>query len=275
MLNKEDIIKEIQELNLPKEQYCVMTGAALVLYGVRENTADIDIGCTWALFEELQRRGYDRQDQDTGPRIIINETIEIFPDWLPSKILQLDGIPVAELLWIREYKQQKARQKDLRDIALIDAFLQKKRGGRINGISLTMLAAYIAFISWRLFFYAYSNNFRSPMQKLSYNMIPFKTISNYVNHREVLAFDIWAINLLGNIAAFMPLGFLLAVAFRKLKGVQLLTASFAFIFTAELLQLVTRRGVFDVDDILLNILGSCLGYGIFKLLNWIKHQRRR
>lgn len=72
-------------------------------------------------------------------------------------------------------------------------------------------------------------------------------------------------NLAGNIAALTPLGFLLPAAFRELNSFKaVFTAGFFIILTAELLQLVTRRGVFDVDDIILNILGTMLGYLIYK-----------
>lgn len=39
----------------------------------------------------------------------------------------------------------------------------------------------------------------------------------------------------------------------------------------ELSQLVLKVGSCDVDDVLLNTLGCCLGYGLYRLLKW--HRR--
>ena len=39
----------------------------------------------------------------------------------------------------------------------------------------------------------------------------------------------------------------------------------------ELSQLILKVGSCDVDDVLLNTLGCCLGYGLYRLLKW--HRR--
>ena len=40
----------------------------------------------------------------------------------------------------------------------------------------------------------------------------------------------------------------------------------------EILQLVTRVGSFDVDDILLNTIGGMLGYIVFMICNLIRRK---
>jgi glycopeptide antibiotics resistance protein len=150
----------------------------------------------------------------------------------------------------------------------------KKYLRRINFVGLAVLTAYVLFISWRLFFYAYSNNYRGQMSSISYNLIPFKTIVNYLVNSGRVNFDVWIYNLAGNVAAFMPLGFLLPVAFKGMKASKTFAIAFVLILTAEGLQLLSRRGVFDVDDLLLNMLGSIIGYGIYKLLHIMFKGRR-
>jgi glycopeptide antibiotics resistance protein len=142
----------------------------------------------------------------------------------------------------------------------------KKYLRKVNFVGLAVLIAYLLFISWRLFFYAYSNNYRGQMLNISYNLIPFKTILNYLVNSGKVNFDVWIYNLAGNVAAFMPLGFLLPVAFKDIKAYKTFGIAFLLILTAETLQLFSRRGVFDVDDLLLNMIGSIIGYGIYKLL---------
>lgn len=153
--------------------------------------------------------------------------------------------------------------------ALIKRYLKK-----FNFVGLIILTAYVFFISWRLFFYAYSDNYRGQMSSISYNLVPFKTIANYLINRGNVNFDVWIYNLAGNVAAFMPLGFLLPFAFRGMRAVQTYIAAFILILTAEVLQLISRRGVFDVDDLLLNMLGCMIGYGIYKFLYSLFKGRR-
>jgi glycopeptide antibiotics resistance protein len=137
---------------------------------------------------------------------------------------------------------------------------------RINILGLSALLGYVIFISYRLFFYAYSNNYRGQMTSVTYNLVFLKTISNYIQNINRIGFDVLLFNLAGNVAAFMPLGFLLPLAFRGFNAVKTYIVAFALILCAEVLQLVSRRGVFDVDDLLLNMLGSIIGYGVYKLL---------
>ena len=76
-------------------------------------------------------------------------------------------------------------------------------------------------------------------------------------------------NTLGNVALFMPLGILLPLVdtrFRSLKRVLLLVLCLSL--TIETLQFALRfvgnpRAV-DIDDVLLNTLGACLGFLIYR-----------
>jgi hypothetical protein len=125
MLNKKAILQKLKELNFPANQYCVMTGAALVLQGVKEYTRDIDIGCSEELFQSLLKQGYQLERMKSYEGIIIDQTIEIFRNWQAKNIVYIEDIPVAELYSIRKYKKDLGREKDLEDIKLIDVYLAK------------------------------------------------------------------------------------------------------------------------------------------------------
>lgn len=72
------------------------------------------------------------------------------------------------------------------------------------------------------------------------------------------------INILGNIFAFVPFGFL-GWVFPKFKEFKPLVFSFlTVLLTVEALQYFSRLGVFDIDDVLLNTAGVALGYWIFR-----------
>lgn len=95
------------------------------------------------------------------------------------------------------------------------------------------------------------------------NLIPFATVSLYIKGYLSGAVTLYplAVNLLGNFAAFMPLGFFVPYFFHKFRK----TANF-FVFiillivAVELLQLIMMTGVCDIDDLILNVLGSALIY---------------
>lgn len=103
--------------------------------------------------------------------------------------------------------------------------------------------------------------------RVSSNIVPFKTIGAYTDaiRDGSMNIDIPIRNLIGNILAFLPMGIYLPFFFKKLnKGSRYLMFMTLLLVVVEVGQLVTRRGSFDVDDYILNILGALIGYGIWK-----------
>lgn len=57
----------------------------------------------------------------------------------------------------------------------------------------------------------------------------------------------------------------------KIKNIkQFIVAMIIVLLSVEILQFITLRGTMDIDDIILNIVGAILGYGLMKL-KWIKN----
>ena len=74
------------------------------------------------------------------------------------------------------------------------------------------------------------------------------------------------LNLVGNLVLFIPLGFLLPWIWRWWQAFWkhiLLMAG--LIMAVELLQWITGLGWCDVDDLLLNLVGTSLGYCLWRL----------
>ena len=68
-------------------------------------------------------------------------------------------------------------------------------------------------------------------------------------------------NVLLNVAMFVPLGFLLPLLWKKFRKWYLaIPAGFCFSLAIELVQLAACSGVFDVDDLFANTLGTVIGY---------------
>mgnify|MGYP000973042134 CR=1 FL=1 len=75
-------------------------------------------------------------------------------------------------------------------------------------------------------------------------------------------------NLLGNIVLFIPLGYFLPAISASLRKFYLTFLSVTIIITTvELAQLVFMVGTCDIDDLILNLLGASMGYGLYRLTN--------
>lgn len=69
-----------------------------------------------------------------------------------------------------------------------------------------------------------------------------------------------------NILLFIPFGYLLPSLFPKLRWWQVILLGLAFSLTIELLQLITKLGYADVDDLINNTLGAAIGWLCYKLI---------
>lgn len=109
-----------------------------------------------------------------------------------------------------------------------------------------------------------------------YNLVPFQEIMRFIKYHEYIDFLSVVINLLGNIVAFMPFGALIRwVINRKIRWFQAMGYTFLFSLCVELLQLVAKVGVFDVDDLILNTFGGLLGFWVYYLLLLINRRSER
>ncbi|MDQ0918252.1 VanZ family protein [Paenibacillus sp. V4I5] len=100
--------------------------------------------------------------------------------------------------------------------------------------------------------------------QLAYNVVPFRTIGMYVLHVDSFSTRTWVINLFGNIGLFMPYGILLPYLFRSAKRYGTFLLYFGCpLVGLELLQMLLRVGSFDVDDVILNLLGASISFVLF------------
>jgi hypothetical protein len=57
---------------------------------------------------------------------MINDTIELLENWFVDKIVIIDGLPVGSLESIKKQKLELGREKDIKDIRLIDEYINNK-----------------------------------------------------------------------------------------------------------------------------------------------------
>ena len=107
------------------------------------------------------------------------------------------------------------------------------------------------------------------------NLVPFRSTIRYLTEFDSYNIDIVLMNTLGNVIIFIPFGFLLPLLFKQINNVKMASKIFIkFILLIESLQLLTFTGVFDIDDIMLNMLGALIGYGSFVGMKYILERVR-
>lgn len=123
-MKRAELIRRVKALNFPHEDYWVITGGAMVLYDLREDTHDIDLGCTARLADELEKRGAAVSRRADGSRkLVLDGDVEIMEGWLYDRVETVEDIPVISMQGLIEMKRSLGREKDLRDIRLIEQYL--------------------------------------------------------------------------------------------------------------------------------------------------------
>ena len=101
--------------------------------------------------------------------------------------------------------------------------------------------------------------FQDDVSWASNNFIPFKEILRYkITNRLFIK------NVLGNMIMFLPFGFFTSLYLKSEKITLPLLLTLIASLSIEIVQMIIGR-VFDVDDIILNLIGGVLGYFIYSI----------
>ena len=92
------------------------------------------------------------------------------------------------------------------------------------------------------------------------NFIPFKEMFRYN-----IGSRLFVKNVLGNMLMFLPYGFFVSYYLKNKKPTLTVILTLIASFSIELVQMMIGR-VFDIDDILLNLIGGIIGYYCYYLL---------
>lgn len=145
----------------------------------------------------------------------------------------------------------------------------------IMSVSRVLFVLYIIFLAYFLFFSErYGRTITS--DEYRYNLVLFKEVRRFILYRKEVGFESFIVNIFGNILAFAPFGFVLPIISknnRKLLNITLLSLEFSL--TIELIQLIFKVGIFDVDDLFMNTLGGTLGGICFIICHKIVKSMKR
>ncbi len=102
----------------------------------------------------------------------------------------------------------------------------------------------------------------------STNLVPFKTVNLFINGYKSGALTLFSMleNIFGNIIAFMPIPFFIICLFKSFNNAfRVFITVLTTVLSIELLQFLFLTGSADIDDVLLNVSGAMLIYGILKI----------
>ena len=154
----------------------------------------------------------------------------------------------------------------------------KKTGGR--RVCWVLFLIYCAVLAWLLFGRAPFDVGGTYWEQvaMNLNLRPLYTIRGYwrivAGQGNPYLIRHAFVNLAGNVAAFVPLGFFLPWLFPRLRPLfPFLGCTVLIILVIELIQLFTLVGSCDVDDLILNLPGALLGWTAARLI--LRYMARR
>lgn len=133
------------------------------------------------------------------------------------------------------------------------------RKGLCDGLRATGV---LLLAEWFVLLLATTVLFRDCNPDRAYCLIPFRS---YFHIPENSYFEEKAIINLINTMMFIPVGLLSGYGLRIMTWGRAALLGFVLSVIIELIQLVSMKGVCEVDDVIHNTLGCVIGYGLYRL----------
>lgn len=128
---------------------------------------------------------------------------------------------------------------------------KKEDKKKVTKLSQIILFIYYIILLFNMVIFARYNNINS------YNLIPFKSILDVINHSSIYSI---IINIFGNLMVFMPLEYFIIELFEVKKFKFNFALSFIIILLIELFQFIFKVGVLDIDDLIICTFGMMIFY---------------
>jgi glycopeptide antibiotics resistance protein len=153
----------------------------------------------------------------------------------------------------------------------------KNKNVAIKIISLVFLL-YLLVLYWFFFISLGTTDRNTYFIKREIHLIPFKnTYTNFESLHDIALIVppdqftyyqyLFIRNIIGNILLLIPLGFMASLLFQQLKTLKAIVV-FSILFSSlvESTQYVLKIGVFDIDDIIYNAIGTLTGFYILQIV---------
>lgn len=128
-MNKDELIKLINTLEINREEFWVLSSGALTLRGIYPDAGDLDIAVTDKGLEEL-KMNYNLVQKENG-WYMISDKIECVCDGDKSKLQYqpefLDGIYLQNINDYLDYLINSTREKDKKRIDLVKEYIENNK----------------------------------------------------------------------------------------------------------------------------------------------------
>lgn len=150
-----------------------------------------------------------------------------------------------------------------------------KNTTRNQKLSWVLFILYLLALTYFLLFAESFGRTGNENSRYAYNLQLFKEIRRFYIYREQLGIQAMILNIVGNVVAFVPCGFFLPIVSRRAKHwYNTFLLGFLLSLGMEIIQLISKAGSFDVDDLLLNTIGAVLGFLMYRLVQNMRIRRR-
>lgn len=143
-------------------------------------------------------------------------------------------------------------------IAINDYAKRRSRFFLFIVISYIVLLTILCVTRFSLISYILGNH---TTRQYSYNLIPFKSITDNWNRIGKLSWDAF-----GNMLMFIPLGVIFSLFAKKPSALLAGFYCFATSLGIELFQYIFSTGAVDVDDVILNTIGGLIGIFLYHII---------
>ena len=133
-MRKIELLNLLEELNFPKDEYYVLSGASLVLRGIKEEANDLDLCVSEELFDQIKDKFNltDEKKNDCG-FYKINDKLEIVVDKKEDFKMEMgEKYNLEDLQTILDFKINRNLPKDKKDIDNIKKYLYTKNTSLSN-----------------------------------------------------------------------------------------------------------------------------------------------
>lgn len=127
-MKKIELLNLLKELNFPKDEYYVLSGASLVLRGIKEEANDLDLCISAKLFNQIKDKFNltDERKNECG-FYKINDNLEIVVDKKEDFKMEIgEKYNLEDLQTILDFKLKRNKPKDKDDIENIKKYLHIK-----------------------------------------------------------------------------------------------------------------------------------------------------
>ena len=124
-MNKEELVKLLETLNVDLEEFWILSSSALVLRGIYPDAGDLDIAVTNKGLEQL-KKNYNLIQKENG-WFIVSDKIECVCDGDKEKLIfkpeKVDKYYVQNIIEYYNYLLSSEREKDKQRIPLVKKYI--------------------------------------------------------------------------------------------------------------------------------------------------------